>query len=207
MMKFAETMEKHRRSIVGAHSTKGIRRRVQLGGDTLTVTSSAYVWSTQGILLQGPYTDVRSVEYWGTCRWKAKSSQYVGKEPSFLDVFRVMTGQKASHIPINIWKALPWSWAIDWFADISNIAIAQNNKLYYTPSSVCLMRKSTTTRTFPAIIQGDKMVFTPFQAKSEWKERFPQSTNVSFRLKLPFIDNFKLSILGSMSILAHYRRR
>jgi hypothetical protein len=119
------------------------------------------------------------------------------------DAFKAALGLNKGYIPIDIWKALPWSWLIDWSLDISQTLQANYNMIYYTATNCCRMDYSSNTYShgdYPSIHNHwlSSGTFT-YEVKARKVLIIPP--NLTPTLKLPFLDNFKLSVLGSLAIL------
>lgn len=99
---------------------------------------------------------------------------------------------------------MPWTWFIDYFVNISEMIQAIDNQIDYQPGSGCIMVNRTVTRSFAGGPLGSTgLTCSDFERVSEIKSRYPISSwgdNVP-TMKLPFLDNFKLSVLGSLAIL------
>lgn len=200
MIDFSDVVKKRQRMLKAAHSTNGVKRKVFLDEDSSKGPSGSSL--VNALMPNSKRTSQKTNKKWGTVRWTVRDQTQIGKEPSFGDAFRTAYGLNKGHIPINVWKAMPWTWAIDWFADISNVLQANYNMIYYKPSSVCIMTSLQTVYTYeqvgkptdPSYFRGGKMFYTR-------KLRTVHSPNASISLRLPFMDSFKLSILGSMTVL------
>lgn len=208
MLNFSELVRKKQREIAKANSRDGLRRRVTLDKSTSNNTVNSEV---HGSLGRVNFHQTMTREVWATARWHVRDLSQIGKVPSFTDSFKTAYGLNRGHIPISVWKALPWSWAIDWFADISNIMSANYNTLYYKPTRVCFMQKRITTSiNDPKTVyfsSGEVEIGSGSITTTHLSRRVVSNPTTSLSLKLPFLDNFKLSILGSMSVLAIRRRQ
>lgn len=200
LLNFSDLTRKRQQQLKKAASHKGARTKVSWGPDKTTSPDGAWIdignsaYPVAGLR-------VHTTETWATCRWHLKSGQDIGYEPSFQEGFRTALGLNPGHVPISVWKALPWSWMIDWFTDISNVMQANYNILYYTPSKLCRMDRSVTTRTHQAYSPWPDFSVTEGEAIGTVLRRKVLTPTPQVTLKLPFMDNFKLSILGSLAIL------
>lgn len=201
---FADVVRKRQYTLLRAHSSRGVKRKITLLDDSPeSVPGGKSLISTYSGLVYSRFTVLNTHKRWATIRWTVRDQSQIGKVPTFNEAFRISYGLNKGYIPIEIWKALPWSWAIDWFADISNVLQANHNMIYYKPSNMCRMSHYKTTYTWePAKSKDGKVVFDGGKVISESKQRSVVAyPSPSLSLKLPFLDSFKLSILGSMSIL------
>lgn len=207
MLDFSDAVKKRQMMLARAHSSKGVRRRVILDSGHDSREGQTTVWSTYTLLADQKYVQTRQYKRWATVTWTVKDKSQIGRIPTFTEGFRTMTGTNAGHIPIAIWKALPWTWAVDWFTDISNVLQANYNMIYYQPSRACIMTHSKSQRHYRHFrTSSGKFEISSSYITQEWKERQPFSPTARATMKLPFLDSFKLSIVGSLTILAFGRR-
>lgn len=201
LLDFSDHVKRRQEILEKAHTEKGLRRRVDLGSESWSATGSTSIWSTYGVFLSQSYTSDRGFKVWGVVTWKVRDPAAIGKKPTFMDAFNTALGFNKGMIPISVWKALPWSWMIDWFAGISDLLQARYNMIYYKPSRVSIMRTSFNNRTYKEFTQGSILV-SQGRIEVTFKDRYANnSPSAAPNLKLPFLDNFKLSILGSLAIL------
>jgi hypothetical protein len=193
---FGEMVAKKQRNLTNAMSAGGLKRRVSLGSDSGSSSGTTVVHSTWGIFIAPAYRDTMSYKRWATIRWNVIDASQIGKQATWTDAMRTSLGLNKGHIPIEIWKAMPWSWLIDWSAGISDVLIANYNSIFFRPSLLCIMQHSKSERQFFPTGQ-----FAGLTKRVEWKERTIDSApNASVTLRIPFLDSFKLSILGSLAI-------
>lgn len=207
MLDFSDIVRKRQRILLGAHSERGIRRRVILDSNSRTDTGSQTTWSTYTVMADQRWNWNGSYKRWATVTWKVKDKSQIGRIPTFQEGMRTALGLNKGHIPIAMWKAMPWTWAIDWFADISNVMLANYNMIYYQPSRCCIMTHLKGENVYsPWSSQNGLFHITMGRHTMDIKRRVPFYPSAQVTLKLPFMDSFKLSIVGSMSILALSRR-
>lgn len=205
LLHFSDAVSKRQLELSMAHTSKGLQRRMTLT-DTKTVSVvSTTVNTSVGFNLIRDLTRTQTVKVWGVCRWRVRDNQNFGYRPTHSESFRSALGLNPGQIAVSVWKALPWSWMIDWFANTSNVLQANYNMVHYKPLSLCIMENLKTTETFdPYTISSS--THTGFMSAGtrtrESKRRYVQTTpSVSYNLNVPFLDTFKLSILGSLAIL------
>jgi hypothetical protein len=202
LLNFADAARSQQRNIEKAYSSKGVRRRVELGTDTGSASGRIYVWSKYGYLLDPRWNASCTSRTWATVRWIVRDPSLYGYKPTFQEGMRTSLGLNAGHVPIAIWKALPWSWMIDWFTDISNVMQANYNSIYFKPYRLSVMRTSKTTiihegKTFSSarfLTKGTKVVTYKYRHVND-------NPSASPTLRLPFMDGYKLSVLGSLTAL------
>jgi hypothetical protein len=202
---FTEAVSKKQQQLERANSEKGLRRKVDLAQDKWTAVGSTTLWSVYGLSLSQSYTSERGYKDWGVVHWKVRDPSRYGRRATHNEALKTALGLNPGQIPISVWKAIPWTWLIDWFTDISNVLQANYNMVYYKPYRLSIMRTSFNNRSYPRIypISGSSPgECTAGTIKVTYKERYVNnSPSASPTLRLPFLDNFKLSILGSLTIL------
>lgn len=209
LINFSELVHKRQRELKLANSSKGLKRNMTFFDDTTSATKSQLLTSFFGVGTADVVTTTQH-KVWATCRWKPRPGQQFGREPSYTEAFASTLGFSGGQIPITVWKALPWTWMIDWFADISNILQASYNMIYYTPTQACIMEYRSVRESWPEtslnslnysgrVTAGGRF----YESKNRYVQLIPSVQPV---LRVPFLDTFKLSILGSLAILRIHRR-
>lgn len=205
LLTFAAMVRKRQRMLRDAHSKKGIRRRVKLDEGRLGPNFGVLaVNSTQGAVVWQDYESYTDFKTWATVTWTVRDPSQVGKTPSFDEAFRIALGLNKGYIPIMVWKALPWTWMTDWFLNISQILQANHNRIYYKPGKICIMRQTVGVTSFAAqsnINGKPKQFITGGEVRNVSKTRTVHAPNNNVNLRMPFLDPFKLSILGSLAVL------
>jgi hypothetical protein len=210
LLGFADYARKRQQQLREAHTKRGLRRKVSLGELTAPAPiSSLVIWSIYGTTLNPKVSGMTTSKRWATVRWVVRDQTQIGKYPTFNESMRTVLGLNKGHLPIQIWKAIPWTWLEDWFTDISNVLTINYNSIYYKPSRLCIMVNATATLSHPHIpnVGGNPRNYcTAGTFEQEWKTRSVNNAptaNVS--LRLPFMDNYKLSVLGSLATLKALR--
>lgn len=206
---FAELVEKRNRELAQANTSKGLKRKVSLPPKTSQATrSNVIISSVTGQVIRANIQDEFRTEMWGTVRWKARMDQGLSNRPkaTWLAAFRSALGLNLGMIPITIWKALPWSWFVDWFYNLSGVMQATYNMIYYNATAINIMEtRMVTSKHFGGKSTRTDVTSGTFQRIE--KRRWPiQNTSSLTTMRLPYLDNFKLSILSSLAILRIYRR-
>lgn len=149
------------------------------------------------------------IKRWCSVRWRLRDFQplYMSEPP--VTPFQAVTGLHTSNIPLTIWKALPWTWLSDWFVDLSSSIQAAQNLLYFEPTDICWMESRTTTTEISAATikyntNGGGVYGTCSRLNYVKTEKYRQVLTGDESLvqaKLPMMDSFKLSVLGSLATL------
>jgi len=205
LLDFADAARIQQQRIKKAYSSRGVRRKVNLGSDSKGFTGSSWIWSTYGSFLKPQWIGSGNSTTWATVRWIVRDPSRYGYEPSFNEALRTSLGFNAGQIPITVWKAIPWTWMIDWFTDISNVLQANYNSIYFKPYRLSIMRTSVTRVEHKPILNiggNPGNYLTAGTRVVTFKYRYANNApSASPTLRLPFMDGYKLSVLGSLAAL------
>lgn len=194
---FQKQMDKRRERLLRTTSSDGLRTRVTLDSSSDIERGSAPIHTSWGVDLTLPYTETRSYETWATCRWYANASVDLDSMLFEPNLWNAAYGFRGRAIPITVWKALPWSWMIDWFVNVSDMLQATDNLIDFTPEFGAVMRTHETTRTydFHPVLKEQCVV------KGTRKTRAALPLNSGIPLpKLPIMDDFRAGILSSLLV-------
>lgn len=98
---------------------------------------------------------------------------------------------------LALWNAIPWSWFVDYFGNVSEFLASKNNSAEIVPGEVCVMTEIHTT------IQ-DELVswnhdFTVSPSRAYYIQRFRAlGFGPSVTYKLPFLSNKQLVTLAGI---------
>lgn len=207
LINFSELVKRRQVELDKANSQRGLQRRMTFETKSQSQSKDNVLFTSDMGFIYGSTTATQTTKSWATVRWKPKGGQRYGRKPSHNEAFRTALGLSPGQIPITVWKALPWSWMIDWFADISNVMQANYNMIFYSPSAINFMENrvieistSGGTNTYGSV--------SPGIWRRERKLRSQLSTSTAkVTMRVPYLDTFKLSILGSLAILGLTGRR
>lgn len=202
MLKLAEAIDKRQADLEKLKSRKGLRRKLKLWSGQTQTEGNATLSTVYGRWLDQNYISVKRRKIWGTVRWVPRFPWLWRRKPSWIDAFKSAMGLNPSMIPITVWKALPWSWAIDWFTNASNVFLATRNMVLYKPSKVCIMQETSGDAFFREKKLAARRKITAGTTNTIFKQRFVYNPTIDATLRVPFMDPFKLSVLGSLSVLA-----
>lgn len=203
LLGFAEAVKRRQQQIRKANTDRGLRRKVHLDSFSMPHSGNLTIWSTHGLYLSPSYEGIVTSETWGTVRWRVRDPNAYGTTPSFTEAGKINLGLQGGQIPIQLWKAFPWTWMIDWFADVSNILQANYNSVYYEPYRLSVMRTTVDKFGHKQIpLGGPNDYLTEGEYVATFKQRYANNApSTHWTLKLPFLDNYKLSVLGSLAVL------
>ncbi|UJQ85697.1 MAG: putative maturation protein [Hampduvirus faecihabitans] len=204
LLDFDTAYTKRREEIEKLMSNGGLKRRVRLGGSSVSTTG------TKGLVLSSPYalrvegtpTTTTTREYWATLRWMPNptfTGQTDAKRNAALR--RTLLGLDPSQITQNVWNALPWTWLLDWTGNVGSFLEASNNSVAYLPQQVNVMIMTKTERkwTLSRIPTGMSLSVSEPLATRVTKQR--TLTSPSLSASIPFLNGRQMGILASLAIL------
>jgi len=199
---FARLVDQRIKELGALNSGKTISRKVHFGSTGGDDSGNVTVQSTFGCFITPHYHCSWETEAWATIRWKLSDLHNLGRVPTWWDAFNSLYGIDPAEIVVQIWKALPWSWMIDWFANLSEALEVSRNLLTYTPSRINRMWKTTKTITYDPVNESASRRYAG--GTRIWQSLNRDQPSVSdvtgIHLSVPFLDTFKLSILSAMTI-------
>lgn len=195
--------------------TKGLRRRVSLGTDSLNTVSSLQFLHSEGITIKGKRHVVFNSKTWGTVCYKLlppvgfkKLTRYFNwrkADERFLLARRLVQGITTHEALATAWELMPWSWLVDWALGIGTVISATNNTLGTTHSDPFLMRYTSSESSIEIDEATSEKWARPngeFMETMERKERFLVPPLLPFAPStLPFCEWKAVSILGSLAVL------
>jgi len=204
MLNFADLVAARQRELEKLYSGKGIRKKLFTGNSDSRQEGNQVLASTGGMYINPHWVLTQQHHTWATIHWKLRDPSQIGKKPTWQDAFRSVYGLSGGSIPVQIWKALPWSWAIDWFTDISNHLLAIQNQVLFKPSNVNVMCTTHGSLQWQAYQTAANRKFGGTAYDFVYKQRQPRTLGSlsSINLRIPHLDAFKLSVLGSFAVLA-----
>jgi hypothetical protein len=183
-------------------SKSGLRRRVTLQKDAKKEVIGTQTIESFGISSTARVVDWHARKVWGTIRWRPN----VGAMPQTDEerhslARRISLGLHHGSIAAQVWEAIPWSWLIDWFANVQDFIEAQDNSIGHIVGPVHIMSTTRSTRSYEILTQNDwvSLSSSPWMSRDQ-KERF-LGVSPSLTASLPFLNAGQLSILGSLATL------
>lgn len=194
-----------------------LRKRVGLGHVTSTTVTNSVLRHSEGFLLNYRRTRTDLIEKWGSSSWqvspdtvlpKKRDADFVAKLRDL--TFKTFYGLSSHEALAAAWELTPWSWLIDWFTDVGDIITATNNTVGLNWSSVCYMRKLTSTVSYEltsTLPVGYTISGVPYEA-TVVKERYPVSPAIAVSPSfLNVLNGRQWSILASLASIKLERSR
>jgi hypothetical protein len=200
---FANLVDKRIKELGALNSGKTIRRKVHFGTTTGDVNGSQTINASGGCFITPDYHCSWELEIWATIRWALNTPPHnMLRVPTWWDAFNSLYGIDPGEVIVQLWKALPWSWYIDWFANLSDALEVSRNLLSYTPSRINRMWTVSKTVNYHPVNESPTRTFAG--ATRTWQGLYRDQPSVfdvtGIHLTVPFLDTFKLSILSAMTI-------
>lgn len=213
MISFADAMHRREKEFKDLYSEGGLRRKVKLFEGSGPMRSIVISILPHNLGLPGniPINGQERVRVWGTCRYSPAllpdGSPLIAPTPN--DIRRKVLGLNAANITLNIWEALPWSWLIDYFGNVSSYLGANQLGRTAVASRACIMTHrsieythgSVQGQTGPA---GGSISLSAGSVLIERKSRTVVNPPSLPTFPIPALSGHQLSILGSLAVL---RRR
>jgi hypothetical protein len=188
-----------------------IRSRVNLGRSSIEdapvntiIHSDLDTWKANRIT---KYTS----EMWATVQWNTTGLSMIPFDgASKLNLARRLTyGITGYEALQTLWEIYPWSWLVDWFTGVGTVLQAHNNTLFLTHTKSCLMRRTTSKTRFELTQAGTWSQISGMPVAEQTRlQRWPIAPILPFApTAMPLLDGGKWSILASLYVLGHGRRK
>lgn len=194
----AEWTESRARYIAKADAGKFISRRSQRGSDSLRVVDNRYPYNSRGGNMWGSATHDYEGKAWVSTRWRYNRNFPLG---SFIanEKHRLLASALGLDIGFQtFWDAMPWSWMVDYFTDLSSVISVHRNRAGFTFAGACNMEYTKLTSSIvPYPFGGLKLA--PYTRTHEQKNRTPFSPSIA-DVGINFLNGRQLSILGALLV-------
>lgn len=203
MLDFTSQVDARVKQLNAAHSRSGSRGHKGVWNENhMAEYDNVQVWSADVSI----YIDRRSYNdrsMWGSIRWIGDHVD----APSASDTLQ--TARYAVHgwrlAPADAWELVPWSWLIDYFANIGDYLEATQNSVGVHGERGCVM---TMTRSHfidrIRSVSSNRITVVPMSLTRITRERVPADPGLSFRGK-PLLGPKQLVTLSSIiANMGHY---
>lgn len=205
MLAFRGTVDKRISELKRLYSKGGLKRRLILENVNADESSNSFQGLDSGTgdsLLCKIDTSTHS-RRWGTIRWVPTSLPIVPENsPDYERYVRnIVLGLNTSlgNIDLVAWNAIPWSWLIDWYANVGDFIAANANAVPATHSTPCIMTQTTTVRRYTRT-DSFKTSYSGGDGVVGKVSKQRDLADATLTASLPFLTGRNLSILAALTV-------
>jgi hypothetical protein len=202
---FVNHTEKRFRELKNLQSSKNGLGRIW------TVWRDSNPGTPTNIVATGLYNEGNTVQYQVTTdRRKWVSTRWIPQVDlsSFTDdqlrnrANRAVFGTDLSFA--TLWEVMPWSWLIDWFSNVGDIASLSRNTIPVKHDGSCVMLKTVHRMQSAKIVSGPGLLTAHVKSGHGQRislRRTPMVFGPLPEFNLPFLNGKQLSILSALTVL------
>lgn len=180
-------------------SSKGYRRTLKIDAKTFTATKSV-VFQSENALVSGQCSGVTYATIKAHIRW---FSTYDMKKYRSIKKLRELARKAVIAKNVvdfaTIWELIPWSWFIDWGANVSQYLIAQRNIVPARLGGVWLIKHTKTVWSCKDLSTGTGITMSSFKSTRESVQRL--AVVPSLTAHFPLLSGNQMGILTSLHVM------
>ncbi|DAD50288.1 TPA_asm: maturation protein, partial [ssRNA phage Gerhypos.4_48] len=208
LIDFQSYVLKRNKELADLYSGKGLRRRLKFTDDTVnTPVVSMTATYANALITTASSVDVKR-RTWGTIHWYPTTPpQYHPDDHSWNNLTnRLVLGATPEGLAKGLWDVIPWTWLIGWFTNLGKYTLAHSYTVPANHSGGCLMReaKGTWLPGLATVTAGSGKVYPIGMLTRTIKTRAVSSV-VTVGVNMPYLDMFRLSILGALFTQRFFR--
>jgi len=192
--RFHDQVDRRVREVNKLKTIKGLRRTV-LAGQSSYAGSDLWVPQSNGLFFNARAHGLTSFTKKVHCRWLPTSdlSKVYTPDQMRLLIQRAVLG---GTIDLStVWQIIPWSWLIDWGANLGTFLRANRNIIPAQLTTCVVMLETKTVWQCPDVLQGStKMDSIEITRRSRTRTTVSPSITAQF----PFLDGNQVGILASL---------
>lgn len=203
LLDFQSHVLKRNKELAQLYSGKGLRRRLKLADDT----SSTGVNTNLGFYPTGTITMTASVtvkrRQWGTIHWYPTTIPvYHPDDHKWHNLTnRIVLGATPEGLAKGLWDVIPWTWLLGWFTNLGKYTLAHSWTVPANHTGGCLMSEAIGTwKAGSATVSGGSGSVTYSGSVTRSLKTRIVSSVVTVGVNMPYIDMFRLSILGALFV-------
>lgn len=202
---FQDHVNQRVKEINKLHSGTGLRRRLTLSDGVSKSSDNSVTVHSTNCTIRCKMESTTSWKRWGTVRWTPDAPIPTTEGAVEAQALKAILGLSLDYgnIASSTWEAIPWSWLIDWFANVGEYLQTHNNSVPASPSGISICETVNTTKTFTRTT-GDSWVRGGGATLSR-VTKTRRLGSATLAASLPFLDNRQVSILGSLAVLRSTR--
>ncbi|DAD52450.1 maturation protein [ssRNA phage SRR5466727_10] len=200
MLEFTEAVDRRINEMRNLQRKGGLRRRYTVHDVSSSDSATVVMNGSQPTTNARRHRSTRRRK-WVTIRWvSTELPKYVPRDAErdrIRKILLAMDGSSSTNMS-NLWNALPWTWLVDWFANVGDYLRAHSNNVPTQPTKIAIMTSIETEGSFTVTnaqwTSGGGATF------SRWgRYRSPGTLSPLPTVSLPFLSGRQLSILGALA--------
>lgn len=208
MMQFSRLVDERFATLIRLRDGGFVRKATGLGGSVSTSSPSTQLFSVGGgQFITATKVTTYTSKMWGSVQWKTDGTFSYPRDGDSMRKFaeRIVVGATSYETLATTWELLPWSWFVDWFANVGGMIATNNNSVGASYGNMCIMRTISSRNSYTRIPPTPSWITSPTLPSEEYVSKLRYinigpSTPLSPSLA-PLIDGGKWSILGSLAVL------
>lgn len=182
----------------------GLRRHLNILDDSLNRSSSTRLAVNANSWVDCAINISVKKRIWTSIHWKptAPLPGVLQDEDMNRLAFRIVSGLTPEGLAKGAWDIIPWTWLLGWFTSVGNFMLLYNNTVPAQHSNICIMNELVADCVPQAVSPTNCASCTVAQGGAY--RLTIRSRTISGGdtpgFNMPFMDVFKLSILGSLFV-------
>lgn len=202
MINFTDVAEKRFQELNRLHK-RGIRRNQTVFERSIIGTSTNMVLnSDNNCVVRGDVSHTTTFKKWVSISWKPSPVPSYDSAAIRDQAWKSTLGLSAR--PKIIWDLMPWSWLVDWFANVGDFLQASDNSVAVIGSS-CVMLKKTMVGSVKITSTTSGLSCTDGSWYKKTMNRLP-NPGIGLDASIPVLTGRQLSILGGLATSRFYGR-
>ena len=200
MANFTAQTDKRLKELTALHSGGGLKRKRTVFSDTARgITGSQYFQSAYNSLVYGNISWTGTYRKWGSVDW-VPNVPMKGTDGELAQQARYLVHGwdfSGAALASTLWESLPWSWFIDYFANVGDFLNANRSGAGAIAQMGCVMEHRSSWQTHIVTYTDIYSKATPGVFVYETKSRVLASAGVT--TTLPFLSAKQLVTLSSLA--------
>lgn len=204
LLEFQTYAIKRNKELHQLYSGKGLRRRLKFGDSTVTTQGSTALTPYPAGSVTVNLSVTVTKRQWATIHWYPTSLPPYHPDDEQWNTLstKLVLGATPEAMVYGLWKVIPWTWLIGWFTNVGKFALANSYTVPAAHGSGCFMSYAeakfvmSVPGTHNAAVKSFKL-----EASGEAIRRMRTrvvSSQVTAGVNIPYLDMFRLSILGAL---------
>lgn len=203
LLDFQNNVLKRTNELKRLYAAGGLRRRIAFKDDHQSGKGEyRYSMPGAGCYVVANYNIDVIRRSWATIRWKPVNPPDHTPSDVYMNTVarQAVSGLTVEGMAKGLWQVLPWTWLIGWFTNVGKYALLYSNTVPASHSEACFMSESRRIYVANGVasigLLKNGVVHTGAASTTE-KTRIV-SGSVTPGFSMPFLDMFRLSILGAL---------